>query len=231
MAVVNTKSTLILNRDAFPPALSPSYLAGAGDTISVATVAAAATDGIGSTYRFGFISSGARIHDIQLANDATTTGVWNLGIALNDQQSLNLGGGPAPSVQSWSSTVAYVPGNVVLNSGVVFYCTAGNTNSQPPSGNWTTGGAQIVAPSSVPIPNAGQIFGSGISTASANTVWKSVYTPSIGAVGAAAYNMNLRVWELLGMIQDPGYEFHMVLTATTAPTGAGSISLQYFWVR
>jgi hypothetical protein len=41
----------------------------------------------------------------------------------------------------------------------------------------------------------------------------------------------LRVWELLGLLQDPNYEFHLVLTATTAPTSVGSISLQWSWVR
>jgi hypothetical protein len=230
MAIVNTKGTLVSNYDAVPRVLSSGFLAGANDTVSVATVAAASTDSIGSTYRFGFLPSGVRLEDIQIANDATTAGIWNLGIALNTQQSLNLGG-PGFSVQTWSSLIAYVPGNVVLFNGVVYYCTTGNTNSQPPSGNWTTGGTQVAAAGSVPIPNAGQIFGSAISTAAANANWKSVYSPSIGAVGFAASNMGLRVWELLGMVQDPEYMFHLVLTATTAPTANGNITLQFTWVR
>lgn len=230
MAIVNTKGTLITNYDATPRVLSSGFLAGANDTVCVSTVAAVSTDSIASTYRFAFIPSGVRIEDIQLANDATTAGVWKLGVLCNTQQPLNMGG-PGFSVQTWSSTVAYVPGNVVQFGNVIYYCTTGNTNSQPPSGNWTTGGSVVAAAASVPIPNADQIFGTGISTAAANTVWKSVYTPSIGAVATTASNYGLRVWELLGMTQDPEYMFHLVATATTAPTANGNITLQLTWVR
>jgi hypothetical protein len=230
MAVVNTKGTLITNYDAVPRILSSGYLAGANDTNSVATVAAVSTDSIASTYRFGFLPSGVRVIDIQMVNDATTTGVWKLGVLCNTQQSLNLGG-PGFSVATWSSTTAYVPGNVVLFAGVVYYCTTGNTNSQPPSGNWTTGGTQVAAAGSVPIPNADQILATGVSTAAAKTVWTSIYSPAIGAVAVAAANVNLRVWELLGMAQDPEYMFHLVATATTAPTANGTIALQYTWAR
>jgi hypothetical protein len=235
MAIVNTLSTLISNYDAQPRILSSGYLAGANDTVVVATVNAVSTDSIGSTYRYGFIPSGVRVQDIQMMNTASTAGVWNLGIALNDQQNLNLGiyggGVSAPPVATWNATTAYVPGNVVLLAGVVYYCTAGNTNSQPPSGNWTTGGPQNAPAASVPIPNAGQIFGTGISTAAAKSIWTSVYFPSIGAVGGSAANVGLRVWELLGMTNDPFYEFHLVLTSTTAPTANAAISIQYSWVR
>jgi hypothetical protein len=227
MAVVNTKSTIIANYEAQPRVLTSGYIAGANDTVGCGIVAAAATDSIGSTYRFAFLPSGVRIEDIQMQNDLTTTGVWQLGVYLNDNQSLNM----ATCLNYWSSSVAYVPGNVVYYNGVVYYCTTGNTNSAPPSGNWTTGGSQIAAPGSVPIPNANLILGSGISTATANSVWKSVFSPSIGATAYTAGNNNLRVWELLGMSQDPFYEFHLVLTCTTAPTAAGNIALQYSWLR
>jgi hypothetical protein len=43
--------------------------------------------------------------------------------------------------------------------------------------------------------------------------------------------VTLRVWELLGMQQDPFYEFILALTASTAPTANGVIALQYTWVR
>lgn len=230
MAVVNTLGTLVSNYNAQPRVLSSGYLAGANDTNVVATVAAASTDSIGSTYRFAFLPSGVRIIDIQMQNDATTAGVWQMGVLCNTQQSLNLGG-PGFSVQTWSSTQAYVPGNVVLFNGVVYYCTTGNTNSQPPSGNWTTGGAQVAAAGSVPIPNAQLILGAAVSTAAAKTIWTSVYSPTQGAVAQTASNVNLRIWELLGMVQDPEYMFHLVLTATTAPTANGNISLQMTWAR
>lgn len=87
MGVVNTLSTLISNYDASPRVLSSGYLAGGSDTIFVATVAATATDSIGSTYRFGFLPSGVRVQDIQIMNDATTAGVFQLGVYDNDQQS------------------------------------------------------------------------------------------------------------------------------------------------
>jgi hypothetical protein len=230
MAVVNTLGTLVSNYNAQPRVLSSGYLAGANDTNVVATVAAASTDSIGSTYRFAFLPSGVRIIDIQMQNDLTTTGVWQMGVLCNTQQSLNMGG-PGFSVQGWSSTVAYVPGNVVQFNGVIYYCTTGNTNSQPPSGNWTTGGSVVAAAGSVPIPNAQLILGAAISTAAAKTIWTSVYSPTVGAVAQTASNVNLRIWELLGMIQDPEYMFHLVLTATTAPTANGNISLQMTWAR
>jgi hypothetical protein len=230
MAVVNTLGTLVSNYNAVPRILSSGYLAGANDTNTVATVAAASTDSIGSTYRFAFLPSGVRIIDIQMQNDATTAGVWQMGVLCNTQQALNMGG-PGFSVQTWSSTVAYVPGNVVQFNGVIYYCTTGNTNSQPPSGNWTTGGSVVAAAGSVPIPNAQLILGGAVSTAAAKTIWTSVYSPTVGAVAQTASNVNLRIWELLGMVQDPEYMFHLVLTATTAPTANGNISLQLTWAR
>jgi hypothetical protein len=226
MAVVNTKSTTVSNYDASPRVLTSGYLAGANDTVQVATAAAGATDSIGSTYRFGFIGSGRRIEDIQMMNDATTTGVWQLGVYCNTQQSLNTG----LFLNTWISTTAYVPGNVVQYNGIVYYCTTGNTNSAPPSANWTTGNAIVAAAGAIPVPNANLILGSGISTAAANANWKSVYSPSVGAVGFLAANVNLRLWELMGFATDPEYLFHVVLTATTAPTAAGNISLQITWV-
>lgn len=230
MAVVNTVGTLISNYNAQPRILSSGYVSGANDTNTVGTVAAVSTDSIGSTYRFAFLPSGVRIIDIQMQNDATTAGVWQMGVYLNTQQSLNLGG-PGFSVQTWSSTQAYVPGNVVLFNGVVYYCTTGNTNSQPPSGNWTTGSTQVAAAGTLPIPNANLILGQAVSTAAAKTVWTSVYTPQVGAVATTAANVNLRIWELLGMVQDPEYLFHLVLTSTTAPTANGNIALQMTWAR
>jgi hypothetical protein len=186
MAVVNTLSTIISNMDAQPRVLSSGFIAGANDIVSVASVAAAATDSIGSTYRYVFLPSGARIEDIQLQNDATTAGVWQLGVYNNDQQ-------PCTTV--------------------------------------TAGVSTTTAPGAVTITNANVIFGTGISTAAANLVWKSVYAPTVLNGANAAINVNKRVWELLGLDFDPFYEFHVVLTATTAPTAAGNISLQVTYVK
>lgn len=186
MAVVNTKSTVISNYDAQPRILTSGFLAGANDTVGVGTVTSVATDNIGSTYRFGFIPSGVRIEDIQVQCDATTAGVWQLGVYGNTQQ-----------------------------GGTVF----------------TAGVASTFAAGAVPVTNANVIFAVGISTAAAKTVWTSVYSPTILAAAYTAANVGLRVWELLGLSQDPFYEFHLVLTATTAPTAVGAISIQWTWVR
>lgn len=186
MAVVNTLSTIISNYDASPRILSSGYVAGGNDTVCVATVGAGATDSIGSTYRFLFLPSGVRVQDIQLMNDATTAGVWQLGVYANDQQ-------PCVTVTGGVKTTA--------------------------------------APGAVVVTNSNLILGAGISTAAANLQWKSVYAPTVLNGANAAINANKRVWELLGLDADPFYEFHLVLTATTAPTGAGNITLQMSWVR
>jgi hypothetical protein len=227
MALVTTPSPIVANYSAQPRVLTSGYISGGSDTIGCGIVAAAATDSIGSIYQFAFLPSGVRVQDIQLKNDATTAGVWTMGVYLNNQQALN----QALYLNTWNSTTAYVPGNVVQYLGIVYYCTTGNTNSAPPSGNWTTGGAVVAAPASIPIPNAQLIFGTGISTAAAQTTWASKYTPTVGAVAYTAGNENLRVWELLGYLTDPEYLFLLCLTATTAPTAAGKIALQYSWIR
>ena len=229
MALVTRVSTNVSNYAASPRVLTSGYLAGANDTICTAAVGAVSTDSIGSIYEFGFLPSGVRIEDILLQNDATTAGVWSVGIYCNAQMALNMGG-PGYSVQTWNSTTAYVIGNVVQFAGVIYYCTTGNTNSQPPSGNWTTGGSVIAQPGSIPIPNAQLILAQGVSTAAANATWKPIYSPQqLTVVGAI--NTQLRIWELLGMVQDPFYEFLIAMTSTTAPTANGNIALQWEWVR
>jgi hypothetical protein len=233
MALVTRQSVLVSNYDAQPRILSSGYLAGANDTVAVTSVSAVSTDSIGSIYTYGFLPSGVRVEDIQMQNDATTAGVWSLGVYTNDVQPLNLNGvsGFGPFYPTWNSTTAYVTGNVVIYNSVVYTASAGSTNSAPPSGNWTTGGATIVPVSSLVIASAVSILGSGISTAAAKTIWTSVYTPKVTTITATAANTTLRVWELLGMQQDPYYEFILALTSTTAPTANGAIAMQYTWVR
>lgn len=227
MALVTRLSTTVSNYEAQPRVLTSGYLSGGNDTIGIASVTTVASDSIGSIYRYSFIPSGVRIEDILLANDATTAGVWQCGVYLNDLQSLNCG----LSLNTWNSTTAYVPGNVVQFAGVVYYCTTGNTNSQPPSGNWTTGLSVVTPAGSIPNVNGHQIFAQALSTAAAKTIWTEAYTPQVGAVATTAANYSLRVWELLGFAQDPFYEFNLCLTATTAPTAVGAIALQYSWIR
>lgn len=235
MALVTRQSTTISNYDAQPRILTSGFIAGANDTVGVASVTTVATDSIGSIYTYGYLPSGVRVEDIQMQNDATTAGVWNIGVYTNDLQPLNLAaptsGGGQQAYSTWNSTTAYVTGNVVLFNGVVYTASAGSTNSQPPSGNWTTGAAQIIPPSTLVIASAVSILGTGVSTAAAKTTWTSVYTPKVTTITQTAANATLRVWELLGMAQDPEYLFMLALTATTAPTAVGAIAVQYAWVR
>lgn len=187
MAVVNTKSVLVTNYDAQPKVLSSGFLSGGSDTIEISSVTSVATDNIGSTYRFGFISSGVRVQDIQIMNDATTAGIWDVGVYGNTQQ-------PCTTV--------------------------------------TGGVTTTTVPGAVPATDAQEIFNdAGISTAAAQATWASIYRPSILGAGFLAANCTLRVWELLGLDKDPFYLFHLVLTATTAPTAVGVITLQWSWVR
>ena len=239
MALVTRLSANVSNYDAQPRVLTSGYLAGANDTICTAAVTTVATDSIGSIYKYGFLPSGVRIEDILMQNDATTAGVWQLGVYTNDQQGLNLsapasGGGQA-AYPTWNSTTAYTIGQVVIYNGVVYTCSTGNTNSAPPSGNWFTGGSSNVPPASAIAFSATlgsqSILGQAISTAAAKTIWTPEYTPQQTTITVTAANTQLRIWELLGMQQDPFYEFLIALTATTAPTAAGSIALQWEWVR
>jgi len=187
MAVVNRLAPNVSNYDAQPRILTSGYIAGANDTVSIATMATVATDSIGSTYRFGFIPSGVRIEDIQIMNDATTAGVWDVGVYGNTQQ-------PCTSV--------------------------------------TGGVTTVTAAGAVPATDAQEIFNdAGVSTAAAQATWASIYRPSILGAGYLAANCVLRVWELLGFDKDPFYEFHLVLTSTTAPTAVGNITVQWTWVR
>jgi hypothetical protein len=117
MAVVNTKSSLVSNYDAQPRILSSGYQAGGSDTITIGVVAAGSTDNIGSTYRFGFLPSGVRVQDIQIQNDATTTGVWQLGVYANTQQAcVTFTGGVKTTAQHGAVPVANA--NLIFATGV-----------------------------------------------------------------------------------------------------------------
>ncbi len=81
MAVVNVKSVTVTNYEAQPRVLSSGYFAGANDIVANGIVTTGATDSANSTYRVGFIPSGARIEDIQVQNDANTAGTsYQLGV-------------------------------------------------------------------------------------------------------------------------------------------------------
>lgn len=74
MAVVNIKSTVVSNADATPVILNNPFVAYGGDYNETGVCAAGATDSAASVYRYFRIPSGARIQDVQVMNDANTSG-------------------------------------------------------------------------------------------------------------------------------------------------------------
>lgn len=74
MAVVNILSTQITNDQATPPVLNNPYLAGGIYRECVDVCSMGASDSNNSTYRFFRIPSNARIGDLEVMNDANTSG-------------------------------------------------------------------------------------------------------------------------------------------------------------
>ena len=74
MAVVNTKSTAITNRDTKPVELSPDHLVRGVLYEAVGTVEVAAADSDTSVYRFVRLRSSDRLSTLQVACDAITAG-------------------------------------------------------------------------------------------------------------------------------------------------------------
>jgi hypothetical protein len=52
---------------------------------------------------------------------------------------------PATTAAAWSSTTAYVPGNLVTVSSQIYQCTAANTNETPPNNNYWVPGPVFVS--------------------------------------------------------------------------------------
>jgi hypothetical protein len=72
MAIVNTLSTAITNRDAVPSVLAPAHLVRGVLYEAVGTVEKAGSDSNGSVYRVARFRSSDRISDIKVLNDAIT---------------------------------------------------------------------------------------------------------------------------------------------------------------
>ncbi|MDP3939765.1 MAG: hypothetical protein Q8R92_16735 [Deltaproteobacteria bacterium] len=82
MSIVNTKSTAITNADETQPrAYTQSWIERGDAKIAVGKVEVAAADDDTSVYRLVRISSGARVHKIELLSDAIAGGTdYNLGL-------------------------------------------------------------------------------------------------------------------------------------------------------
>lgn len=170
MGVVNVNSTQITNDLATPAVLNNPYIAGGVYREMVDVCTMGASDSNGSTYRFFRIPSNARIGDIEVMNDANTSGT------------------------------SYKCGIFTINGGGVAY-----TNSDV-------------------------IFFSAVTMASARNVWTSLYFPSILNAGGLVANTMKRVWELAGLTADPNLTYDVVVTATTAGSAGGSLSLKLAYI-
>ena len=79
----------------------------------------------------------------------------------------------------------------------------------------------------LPVQYADQIFASGITMASARNIWTPLLNPAILSGTGAPANVALRVWELLGLAQDPFSLFHLIMTAVTPGTAGGNVAVRY----
>jgi hypothetical protein len=81
MAIANTKSTAVSNRDASPRVPSPAHLVRGPLFEAVGTVEIAAADDNGSVYRMGRLRSSDRVSQLTVFNDAITGGTsFDLGL-------------------------------------------------------------------------------------------------------------------------------------------------------
>lgn len=161
MAVVNTKSTAITNRDSKPVTLTNAHLVRGTLFEAVGTVETAAADDDGSVYRFARVRSSDRIATIMLANDAITSGTdYDCGI----------------------------------------YRTASD------------GGAVVVK----------DVFADGLDLSSASAFRDVAYHDQAADIS----EVQMRVWERLGLTADPMIEYDVCLTANTVGSAAGTLSMR-----
>lgn len=104
MAVVNTKSTAVTNADAVPAKPSPLHISDGRVYERVGTVEVAAADTDDSVYRMVRVHSSERVSQIDLFNDAITSGsVYDLGLWDTAEN-----GGAVVSQELWASDVTMV---------------------------------------------------------------------------------------------------------------------------
>lgn len=160
MAVVNTKSSSITNRDATPSVASNSRLTKSNTMSGIGVVAVANGDSIASTLRLTSVPSNARISQVLLTSTAITSAAADLGL----------------------------------------YQTADN------------GGLVVDA----------DFFASAASLAAAQS--NVDVTRESGIVTVA--NIELPIWQALGLAADPSRDYDVVLTLTAAATAAGNAAVE-----
>jgi hypothetical protein len=120
MAVANTKSTAITNRDASPRVPSPAHLVRGPLFEAVGTVEVAAADDNGSVYRFARLRSSDRVSQINLFSDAITGGTaFDLGLYRTADD-----GGAAVDVDLFASDLDL--SSAVAGTDVTYEATAAN---------------------------------------------------------------------------------------------------------
>ncbi len=80
MAIANTKSTAVSNRDASPRVPSPAHLVRGPLFEAVGTVEIAVVDDDTSVYRMARLRSSDRVSQLTVFNDAITGGIFDLGL-------------------------------------------------------------------------------------------------------------------------------------------------------
>mgnify|MGYP000146080602 CR=1 FL=1 len=124
MPVVNTKSTVITNRDAVPRVASNANIFNCQLQEAVGVVEAANNDSIGSKYFFATIPSNARVSRILLSCDAiSTSGAMDVGLYQTTDN-----GGAVVEVDTFASAV-------VLTSALVH---SDITHESDPTGSGAT---------------------------------------------------------------------------------------------
>ena len=145
------------------------------------------------------------------SGDTTTTGVVAVGATDS-----------ATSVYR----ICYLPSGVLVSDLAIMNdaMAAGTSYKFGVALNTQDGGA-------LPVANSDLIFASVITMVGARNIWTAILNPSILNAGGLPANVNLRVWELLGLTADPFKEYHLIMTAVTPATGAGNVAVRLNWLR
>lgn len=122
MAIVNTLSTAITNRDAAPTVLTPAHLVRGVLYEAVGTVEKAGSDSNGSTYRVARFRSSDRISTLHVLNDAITGGTsYDVGLYRSAQD-----GGAVVDADIFASAIDLSSASAAGGTDVTYEATAAN---------------------------------------------------------------------------------------------------------
>lgn len=118
MAIANTKSTAVSNRDASPRVPSPAHLVRGPLFEAVGTVEIAVADDDNSVYRMARLRSSDRVSQLTIFNDAITGGLFDVGLYRTADD-----GGAVVDADLFGSSVSLNLANVI-GADVVFESAA-----------------------------------------------------------------------------------------------------------